>query len=223
MPIRINLLAEAQALEDLRRRDPVKRSIWAAGILICTMLTWSGYMQLKAMKIKSDVNRIQAQVTRHANEFQQALGNQRRLDEVTHRLASLHQLATNRLLYGTLLDALQSSTIDDVQLTRFRTEQSFSMTEEVRPKTNDEGHVTPGRPATASEKIVVVLDARDSGPNPGDQVNKYKKAIADYPYFGAILGKTNEVRLTSLAPPQMIDGKSCVQFTLECRYPERTR
>ena len=97
------------------------------------------------------------------------------------------------------------------------------MTEEVRPKTNDEGHVTPGRPATASEKIVVVLDARDSGPNPGDQVNKYKKAIADYPYFGAILGKTNEVRLTSLAPPQMIDGKSCVQFTLECRYPERTR
>jgi len=27
MPIRINLLAEAQAAEDLRRRDPVKRSV----------------------------------------------------------------------------------------------------------------------------------------------------------------------------------------------------
>jgi hypothetical protein len=39
-----------------------------------------------------------------------------------------------------------------------------------------------------------------------------------------MLDKTNEVRLASLSPPQAVgDGKSFVLFTLECRYPEKTR
>ena len=33
MPIRLNLLAEAQAAEDLRRRDPVKRALWLARLM----------------------------------------------------------------------------------------------------------------------------------------------------------------------------------------------
>ncbi len=34
MPIRLNLLAEAQAAEEMRRRDPVKRALWLAGLII---------------------------------------------------------------------------------------------------------------------------------------------------------------------------------------------
>jgi len=37
MPIRINLLAESQALEEMRRRDPVKRAIWV-GVLVVSLL-----------------------------------------------------------------------------------------------------------------------------------------------------------------------------------------
>ena len=49
MPIRINLLAEAQALEDLRRRDPVKRASWAGLLLVLLVLVWISSLQLKAM------------------------------------------------------------------------------------------------------------------------------------------------------------------------------
>ena len=34
MPIRLNLLAEAQAAEEARRRDPVKRAVWMAALII---------------------------------------------------------------------------------------------------------------------------------------------------------------------------------------------
>ena len=37
MPIRLNLLAEAQAAEEARRRDPVKRAIWLAALIIALM------------------------------------------------------------------------------------------------------------------------------------------------------------------------------------------
>ena len=40
MPIRINLLSEALAEEDLRRRDPVKRAIFIGVFLVALSLVW---------------------------------------------------------------------------------------------------------------------------------------------------------------------------------------
>src|SRR5216684_5617351 len=133
MPIRINLLAEAQALEELRRRDPVKRAIWVGVGLIFVVLAWSTSLQLKAMLAKGELNRVTAQLASRTNEFQQALANQGKLLLVNRKLASLQQLATNRLLHGTLLNALQQTTIDDVQLVRLRTEEAYALNEEVKP------------------------------------------------------------------------------------------
>ena len=45
MPIRINLLAEQLAEEDARRRDPVKRTAWVAGVVVALMGIWSLYLQ----------------------------------------------------------------------------------------------------------------------------------------------------------------------------------
>ena len=75
-----------------------------------------------------------------------------------------------------------------------------------------------------TEKIIVSLDARDSSANPGDQVNKMKDAVANHPYFKAMLNKTNGVQLMSLSAPQMgSDGKPYVLFTLKCNFPEVSR
>jgi hypothetical protein len=125
-----------------------------------------------------------------------------------------------------LLNSLQQTTIEDVQLVRLRTDQSYSFTDEVKMKTNSDNRIIPGKPATATERIVVTLEAKDSGVNPGDQVNKFKQAVSESSYFKSFLGKTNEVRLTSLSPPQgggAAGGKSFVVFTLECKFPEKTR
>jgi hypothetical protein len=223
MPIRINLLAEARALEEMRRRDPVKRVALVAILVVLVLIAFSIWTQLQVMIVKAVVSRVDGQIATRSKEFQQVLDDQRDLTDVTRRLGMLHQMTTNRLLYGTLLNALQQNTIDDVQLTKFRTEQTYVLVEGTKTKTNSDNRVIPGRPAGVTEKVLLTLEAKDSGANPGDQVNKYKQVMADATYFRAILGKTNEFRLTSLSPPQAVDGKPFVQFGLECRYPEKTR
>ncbi|HEY5911282.1 MAG TPA: hypothetical protein VJA21_11835 [Verrucomicrobiae bacterium] len=222
MPIRINLLAEAQAEEEQRRKDPVKRVIGIGVILVLVMLAWASSLQLKSLMARSELGRLERQIAQRTNEFQQATENSRQLAEATRKLESLHRLACNRLLYGSLLDSLQQIAVNDVRLMRLKTEQTYVMTEATKAKTNAT-RVIPGKPATATERIVVALDAKDSAVNPGDQVNKFKQAVMESDYFQSALGKTNEVRLTSLSPPQSTGGKPFVLFSLECRYPEQTR
>ena len=222
MPIRINLLAEAQAQEELRRKDPVKRVIGVGLVLVLLLVAWCSSLQLKSLMAKATLSGLEKQIALRTNEFQQVTENSRKLADVKNKLESLHRLACSRLLYGTLLNALQQTTIPDVQLTRFRTEQAYALIEATKAKTNAD-RIIPSRPAATTERIAVTLDAKDSAPNPGDQVNKLKQAIADCPYFQNVLGKTNEVRLTTLSPVQNAGGKPFVVFTLECKYPEQTR
>jgi hypothetical protein len=224
MPIRINLLAETQALEESRRRDPVKRAVWAAVFLVLLMLAWSSSLLLKAMIVKGHLNHIEAQVAARSDQFRTVTNNQAKLADVSRKLSALQQLANNRLLYGTLLNTLQETTIDDVQLVRLRTDQTYALTEATKAKTNRDNSITPGKPATATEKILITLDARDSGLNPGDQVNKFKQAIAGNPYLQTAFGKTNELRLSNVSPMQTApNSRPYVLFTLECRFPEKTR
>lgn len=225
MPIRINLLAEAQALEEMRRRDPVKRAIWGGLVAVILLLAWSSSLQLKAMIAKGELNRTEAQLAARTNEYQAVLTKQSKLAEVNRKLTGLNQLGSSRLLQATILDALQHTAIDQVRLTRMHTEQTYVLTAAVKGTTNANKQVTGGKPATATEKILLVLDARDTSANPGDLVNRYKQAISDYPYFREALGSgSNEVRLTSLSPPVSNGSdRPFVSFTLECRYPERTR
>src|SRR5262245_51495123 len=98
MPIRLNLLAEAQAAEDLRRRDPVKRAMWIAALLVCLVLVWSSSLQLKAIVLSRQVSSDENKMKAFTNDFQQVIANQKKMQDVTHKLAALQELATNRFL-----------------------------------------------------------------------------------------------------------------------------
>lgn len=221
MPIRINLLAEAQALDEQRRRDPLKRVVAVGIVVIALMAGTSIWLQLKSSIIKLELRHAESQLAARKNEFDQVMNNKGRLEDIMHKLGALNQLATNRLLYGTLLNAMQQTTIDDVQLVRFRCEQSYAYNDAVKPKTNSD-RIIPGRPASVTEKVLLTLEGRDSSSTLGE-FNKFKKGIAENPYFQSVLGKTNEVRMRGLSPPNTLDGKPFVQFTLECKYPDKTR
>jgi hypothetical protein len=224
MPIRINLLAEAQALEELRRRDPVKRATWVGVFLVFLMLLWSSSIQVKTMVARSELKRWETEIAARSNTFQAVLQSKARLDDQTDKLRKLRQLSANRFLSGSALNALEQTTIDDVELVRFHVNQQYDIAEATKPKTNANDIVIPGRPAMITEKITLSLDAKDVGANPGDQINRYKQTLSDNPYFEAVLGKTNEVRLTNFSPPQTgPDNKAFVLFTLECRLPDKTR
>ena len=139
------------------------------------------------------------------------------------RLTALPRLATNRLLNGSLLNALQHTTVQDVNLMHLNVAQSYTFTDAVKAKTSG-SHKTPGRPATETERIVVTLDAKDSSANPGDQIARFRAAIATNAYFQSMLGQSNEVKLTKYSPAQGAPGqKPFVLFTVQCVYPEKTR
>ena len=222
MPIRINLLAEAKAAEELRRHDPVKRVIFVGALCVALTLVWSSSLQLETMLAKKEVSDRQIEIAARTNEFQRVLTDQKKTAGAKEKLKALKKMTNSRFLEGNLLNALQKVTVDGVRLTRLKVDQDYFPAAGTPSQTNKNG-VILGRPSTVTEKIVVWLDARDSSANPGDQVNKFKEAVASQSYFKATLNKTNGVQLINLSAPQAVDGKTCVLFTLKCNFPEYAR
>lgn len=224
MPIRLNLLAEAQAAEELRRRDPVKRAIYLAALLIALMLGWASSLQLKAIVANKDLGLVIAQMNQCTNEYKGIVEMQKKVADMSSRLTALHELSTNRFLNGTLLNALQQTTVEDVQLVHLKLDQTYLFTEGSKPKTNG-SKVIPGAPPSVTEKTVLVLDGNDSSATPGDQVTRIKDAIDTFPYFRENLDRNKGVTWKNSSTPQISPetGKAIVTFTLECRYPEKTR
>jgi len=224
MPIRINLLAEAQATEELRRRDPIKRIIFGGLLLVALVLVWWSWLQLRVMVAHSTLSQSEGQIQSHTNAYQVVLANQKKIADTKSSLLALQKLTSDRFLQGNLLNALQEATVPGVQLMRLHVDQAYEVVGATASQISENGGVIPGRPGSTTERITVTLDARDYSSNPGDAVNKFQDVISQEPYFQAALDKTNGVRLANLSPPQVgADGKPSVLFTLQCTYPARTR
>ena len=224
MPIRINLLAEAQATEELRRKDPVKRALLIAGVIVTGVAAWSGSLQFSTIQAKRQLNGLEAKWKTLEKDYQAAVDVKRRSLDADTKLAALQQLTTNRFLWGSALNALQQSLagLEDVQVVRLRTEQSYLNSEDNKgrgKKSDSKDRVT------ATEKVVITLEAIDSSTPPGSQVSRFKETLAAVPWFRSNLQKTNSVLLNSLSAPQASPfGKSSfVTFTLNCYFPEKVR
>ena len=224
MPIRLNLLAEAQSAEELRRRDPVKRAMWICGFIVALVFAGSGFLQWKIIRSNQALAKLEDGLKSQANQYQKILENQGKLVDVTFKLGKLTELATNRFLWGNVLNALQETTVDDIQLLRLKSDQIYELKPETKAGTNDAGKHVPAKPAVINEKIVLTFDSKDSSPNPGAaQMNKFKAGIQTNAFFKSILGKTNEIALKNYSMPQPDPelGRLCVLFSLQCVLPEK--
>ena len=224
MPIRINLLAEAKIKEELRRRDPVKRAIFFGALLVVLALVWGSSIQLEVIISKKDLARVQAVINNRTNEYQTVVVSQKKIAVIKEKLDALQEMSGARFLQGNLLNAVQLATMDGVQLERLRVNQTYDLTPAVPKKTENGRVVVAGHQAAITEKIVVVLDAKDFSPNPGDAVDKFKERIASQAYFKTMLSPTNGVKLISLSSPQSgADSKPYVLFNLECYFPPKSK
>ncbi len=222
MPIRINLLAEALAEEDLRRRDPVKRAIFLGAFLVALSLVWFSSAWLEYMLDKQKLNNVEAEIQTQTNDYALVVNNQKKITDVQTRMDALDQLSAARFLQGNLMNALQLTYVPNVQLTRMRIDQSYTATPAIAAKTNSFG-VIPGRPPMVTEHVMLTLDAKDFSPNPGDQVNHFKDALLKQDYFKPNLDAATSIRLANLGALQSpSDSKPFVLFTLECRFLDKT-
>jgi hypothetical protein len=223
MPIRLNLLAEAQAAEELRRKDPVKRALWVAVTLVSAVAVWMGSLQFKIIADKLNLSNLEVQLGARTNQFVQILTNKTNLDAINDKLGALNKMVASRFLETSVLDAMQHTIVSGVQLVRLRTEQNYEQTPGTKA-TVEKGRTIPGRPSSTAERIKVILDAKDTSENPGgDQINKLREMLACNTYFQEEKISTNNIRLKSFSSPQVDNetGRAYVLFTLECEYPER--
>jgi hypothetical protein len=221
MPININLLAEAQAAEEQRRKDPVKRAILGAVILVAGALLFSSSVQLKIMRSRSELNALESSWKKIETSYQTTVDVRRKVVEAEEKIVALNQMATNRFLWGNALNAFQQTLngIDDVQVMHIKTEQSYAVVDEVKPK---EGR--PGTKASSTERINMIIDAIDASSQLAGH-SRYKASISTQPFFQDNLQKTNGVLLLSLSAPQA-DGNRrnpFVKFSLQCSFAEKVR
>lgn len=225
MPIKINLLAEEIAAEELRRRDPVKRVTWATGIVVGLVVLWCCWLQVRLIYAKGELRKRQADWAKLEQDFNQVSDKMKRIKDVQDKLAALQRLATNRFLWGPVLNALQHTVVPDVEIVRLRSDQTFALTPAVPAKTSGSTTI-PAKPATATETDTLYLEARAFGVSPEQQVDKYRETITSFPYFSGNLRSVDGVKLIELSPveddPQEPKGRY-VRFTIQCRYPEQTR
>ncbi|HSY74471.1 MAG TPA: hypothetical protein VK810_03290, partial [Dongiaceae bacterium] len=125
MAIKINLLAEAQAAEDLRRRDPVKRAIFAGASFVALALIWSGMAEINEVLAKERLTGVQTAIETRTNEYDRVLVDQKKVGAAKIKLDALEKLSSSRFLQGNMLNALQQTLVDGVSADRFRIEQSY--------------------------------------------------------------------------------------------------
>ncbi|MEI8288095.1 MAG: hypothetical protein WCH99_01370 [Verrucomicrobiota bacterium] len=222
MPIRINLLAEALEEEEMRRRDPVKRAIYVGVLLAVLALVWWSTTLVDFMLTRSGYNQIQAEIRSRTNEYNMVQMSQKKIDDAQNRLSGLQKYNASRFLQGTMLNALQQVYVPNVQMVRLRLEQNYTLNPGIAAKTNSFG-IVAGHPATATERKILTIEARDFSASPGEQVNTFKNSLALQPYFNTNLIPTNGLRLSSLTPLQTgPDIRPYVIFSVECRFIDKT-
>jgi hypothetical protein len=223
MPIRINLLAEQQMAEELRRRNPVKLTCWLGGFLVALVLLYSLSLKLKLIVTNYDVDAQEKQWRRLETNNVQILTAQAKIRAIEQKLEALSKFSTNRFLWGSALNGLQFSLIDKIQLTRLRVNQSYIQIAEVKPKP---GEKIVAQPARAREFIKLLLEGKDYGPPAGEQIDLFKRSLVNSPFLNKFLTNENQIHLTARGQPQedaRAPGQSYVVFTLDCNLLDTTR
>ncbi len=232
MPIRINLLAEQQEADELRRRDPVKRATWVGGFLVGVLAVWGGYLQVRLMAATREVNRYESEWKKLEPAYKKVSANMEAATELERKWAALQALATNRFLWANPLNALQfvMVTVDEVQIMALKTSQTYTITDPVKPSTNAVGVVSRGKPGTSREKVSFNLEGRDTSKEAKDPskrstdgVFKLQEAINNYPYFKTNVVRSQLITRSPFQPDPNNPTKSFSTFTLGCEFPENTR
>jgi hypothetical protein len=223
MPIRINLLAEAQAAAEMRRKDPIKRGIWIGGFLVCVVVLWIAKLQLDISFEKHRFNGIEAEWKSKLSAYANVTNEQARTGEVDRKLAALDCLSTNRFLWAPVLNALQKTVDDQVQVTRLTGGQVLA-----RESGHDVGSGSSRRhiPAATVEKVSLIIEAKDL--KPGEQnYTKYKESLCAFDFFAKRLQRRDGFVMDGVLGPLTVDpvdpSRQFVTFTLASHFPEARR
>jgi hypothetical protein len=216
MPIRINLMAEAQALEEARRRNPVKLGAWVAGFCVALVGIWILKVQCDIFFAKGSLSRFTDDWKHEETNFNSVTAQKARVEATKAKIAALDHLSTNRFLWGPVLNALQYTVADEVQLTHFTALQTI----EREPAKTIAGKTVAG---TANfEKIKLSIAGKDYSAG-GEGYKRYEDALNHYPFFAAKMGGHEGFTIDGAPGPKVPNGPGerveSRSFTLTNQFP----
>ncbi len=239
MPVRINLLSEAIAAEEERRNDPVKRSMWIGVFCVFLVLLWYSTLLFEQMVVSSRLEEKKTEWSRLEPSNKDLREASNGIRDAMTKITALDRLSTNRFLWAPVLNAIQYTMVEDrVQLVRLNGQQSYVVLLPPKEDSKKKEKASPSEkaapapkkkkktnPASATEKVLLTLDARDVGAQGEQNFNAFIDAIGQSPYFKANL-ETGGLRLAKLLPPTSEGGsadKAFTLFTVECKFPDKER
>ncbi|HOW64987.1 MAG TPA: hypothetical protein P5186_08595 [Candidatus Paceibacterota bacterium] len=220
MAIVINLLAEQQLAEEMRLRDPARRTLIGAGYVVAAVLVGCLFLWLKNWVAAEELMGLEMRWQSLQNDNKQVMDNLKQASQLEQQLAALDGLSTNRFLWAPVLNALQYCLVDGIEVSRIRTKQAFTVVKKTA-KSKD----TKAPAATSTESIVLTIEARDFGGQGGGKFDQFQKSIATQPFFQPLLDDSG-VKLVQLSPPvadQENTNRNHVVFTVESQFKSRTR
>jgi hypothetical protein len=223
MSIRINLLAEAQAAEESRRKNPVKLAIWVASFAVTLVLLYTLKLQLDIMFNKQKYNSIEQAWKENNDKYKEVTNNIAKTSEMDRKLAALDELSTNRFYWGPVLNALQQTMIKDIQIIKMTGEQKYV---KLDAKTTGVGASKVTIPGGVIEKDSLYIDAKDYDPN-AQNYDKFKETLSNFPFFAKLLGPRNAFVLDGTLSTPTVDAtdpsKQFVVFKLASHFTEVKR
>ncbi len=129
-------MAEQLAAEELRRRDPVKKAFWLAGLAVALMLLWALYLGLNVRSESADLADLQLKWAAQTNTSLQASNAFRNYLDLEDKLKSLGRYATNRFLWANALNALQYTTVTNVRLVSLTSVEEYTTNALIKVSTN---------------------------------------------------------------------------------------
>jgi hypothetical protein len=219
MPIRINLLAEAQAAAEMRRKDPVKRGIWIGGFLVSVVLLWIAKLQMDISYEKRSYTNVEADWKSKITKYSTVTNEQTKIGDVEGKLAELDELRTNRFLWAPVLDALQKTMVDQVQVIRVTGAQSVT-----KEDPHDVGGTTHHRvPGAVVQKTSLNIEAEDFRPTE-ENYNKFKERLGGFDFFATRLQRRDGFVMDGVLGPLTVDpvdpNRQFRTFTLASHFPE---
>jgi hypothetical protein len=216
-------MAEAQAAAETRRKDPVKRGIWLGSFLVLVVVIWVGKLQTDIMFESSKYNNIDADWKAKVAKYSNVTNEMAKTTDVERKLNQLDVLSTNRFLWGPVLNALQKTMVDQVQVTRLHGDQTFARED---AHTVGAGPTRQNFAAGVVEKDSLFIEAKDFRPN-DQNYTKYKESLCNFDFFVKRLERRDGFVMDGILGPLTVDpvdsSRQFVTFTLATHFPEARR
>src|SRR5687767_9933303 len=101
MPIRINLLAEQQSADEMRRRDPVKRVLYVGVALVLLMLVWIGLTEVNLTLAKKELADYESRLKSVEQESKLVKSNHSAVGDIDNKIKALERYQRSRFFWGT--------------------------------------------------------------------------------------------------------------------------